>query len=126
MVKATKQYKENYHGILCHDGWVKVAKSPIIAKIINIQGQIIRVKSYNMTKSKFMQYNCYLHKNLKKDLRYLAINDTVSIKWNKGNPYIVGYRKADAEEDIGVNSNTDQPISENMNWIDFFGRIDTK
>ena len=119
MTKATKQYKENYHGILCHDGWIRVAKSPITARITNIQGKNVRVKSYNAKKNSIVQYNCFIHKLLLKDLKFLAINDTVSVKWQLGKPYIVGYRKADAYDDV-VTKTGDKPVSENMDWTDFF------
>lgn len=125
MSKATKPFKQNFHGILSHDGWIRVAKSNITAKVVNIQGKHIRVKSYNTTKNKTVQYNCNLHKNLQGDLKYIGLNDTVSIKWNMGKPYIVGYRKANAD-DTPTEPTGDKPVSENMDWISFFRRIDAE
>ena len=122
-MKATKQYSENFHGVLTHDGWVRVAKSNITAKIVNIYRDNIRVKQFNTTKNKMVQYNCIVHKNLRQDIKYLAVNDTVSVKFNCGRPYIVGYRKADAKDDT-TQDNGDRAVSENMDWITFFEEMD--
>ena len=119
-MKAEKQpsfYNNNHDGIIQHDGWVKVAKSNITGKITNIQGNTIRVKSYHMKKGRMIQVNCLLHKRLLKDKKYLAINDTVSIKRNASQYYIVGYRKADADDVVKNTTLDDFPVSENLNWI---------
>ncbi len=118
-------YKQNHDGILQHDGWIRVAKSKINAKIVNIQGNTIRVKSYNKTKNKIVQYNCELHKRLLPDKKYLQVNDTVSIKWNCSTPYIVGFRKANADDET-INKTGDLPVTENHDWINFFDGVDNQ
>lgn len=114
-------FKENYHGVLCHDGWIKVAKFNVQATILNIQGKKIQAKTKG-NKSII----CNIHKNLTKDIRYMDIGDTVGIKWNCGRPYIVGYRKSTAEDDTGDAHTGDAPVSENMDWISFFEGIDAE
>ena len=119
-MKATTQhslFNSNHDGILTHDGWVKVAKSKITGKITNIQGNTIRVKSYHVKKGRMIQVNCLLHKRLLPDKRYLSINDTVSIKRNCSQYYIVGYRKADADNIVENTTLDDFATSENTHWI---------
>ncbi len=113
-------FKENFHGVLTHDGWIKVAKFHITGKILNIQGKKIQVK-HNGKNS----YSCNVHKNLIKDIKYMDKGDTVGIKWNCGRPYVVAYRKATAEQ-IVDNPTGDMPVSENMDWISFFKGIDAE
>ena len=110
-------YNNNYDGVICHDGWVKVAKSNITGKITNIQGNTIRVKSYHMKKGRMIQVNCLLHKRLLIDKKYLAINDTVSIKRNQSQYYIVGFRKADADNPVRNTTLDDFATSENTHWV---------
>ena len=109
-------FNENYHGILTHDGWVKVAKFNITAKILNIQSNSkIQVRG-NTGKGSYL---CDVHKNLKKDVKFMDIDDLVGIRWNCGNPYIVGYKKSTAQE-IEPAPTGDMAVSENMDWITFF------
>ena len=119
-MKATTQhslFNSNHDGIIQHNGWVKVAKSKITGKITNIQGNTIRVKSYHVQKGRMIQVNCLLHKRLLPDKRYLSINDTVSIKRNCSQYYIVGYRKADADNITRNTTLDDFATSENTHWI---------
>lgn len=116
----SKVFKENYHGILTHDGWVKVAKFNITAKILNIQGNKIQVRGTG--KGSFI---CEVHKNLRKDIKFMEENDLVGIRWNCGNPYVVGYRKSSAQDNI-INPTGDIAVSENMDWMNFFKGIDAE
>lgn len=102
-------FKENYHGILTHDGWVKVAKFNIISKILNIQNQLITVTSNKDGNS----YHCHLHKNLVKDLKFMEVGDEVGVRWNCGRPYIVAFRKAGYDTFTGKESG-DLPIQKNL------------
>ena len=117
---SNKAFKENYHGILTHDGWIRVAKFNITAKILNIQGNgKIQVRG-NTGKGSFI---CDVHKKLRKDIKFMAENDLVGIKWNCGNPYVVGYRKSSAQDNI-VNPTGDMAVSENMDWMNFFKKME--
>ena len=111
-------FKENFHGVLCHDGWIKVAKFNVQATILNIQGKKIQAKT-----KKNKSIICDIHKNLIKDIRYMDIGDSVGIKWNCGRPYVVGYRKSTAEDTDAAHTG-DAPVSENMDWIEFFNKME--
>ena len=116
-------FKENYNGILQHDGWVKVAKFRITATVLNVQGQEIQVHNPNKNGS----YICNVHKNLLKDLQYIVKGDTVGIKYNCGNPYVVAYRKHNYDKPI-IKDTGDCPVFDNgkTDWIAFFKRIDAE
>lgn len=118
MSQSSATFNENYHGVLCHDGWIKVAKFKVASEILNITGKRIQVKT-NGNRSII----CNVHKNLLKDIRYMDVGDTVGIKWNCGRPYIVAYRKASAQES-SENNTGDGPVSENMDWMTFFRKMD--
>ncbi len=108
-------FSENYNGILTHDGWVKVAKFNITAKILNIQDKTVTVK--NSKKS----YNCDIHKNLLKDVVYMEKGDLAGIKWNMGKPYVVVYQKQTAKP-VEENPTGDAPT--NTNWIYFYDKME--
>lgn len=113
-------FKENFHGVLDHEGWIKVAKFNIRARIKNIQGNgKIQVRG-NTGKGSYL---CDVHKNLRKDIKFMDINDFVGIKWNMGRPYIVAYRKAAAKDSVPAPTG-DGAVSENMDWIDFFSKME--
>lgn len=108
-------FNENYHGILTHDGWVKVAKFNITAKVLNVNpaGKNVLISAKKGKKS----YVCNFHKNLMGDIKFLEKGDTVGIKWNCGKPYVVGYRKANYDL-LNPKATGDKAVSEN--WIMFF------
>lgn len=83
-------FKNNYHGVLTHDGWTKVAKFNITATVLHTQNRKILVKG----KHGKGNYECELHKNLLPDFKFIDKDDTVGIRWNMGKPYVVAYRKA--------------------------------
>lgn len=116
------QFKENFHGILTHDGWVKVAKFNISATVINIIDRQIHVKT---NQRKYLR--CQVHKNLVKDIKYIDVGDEVGIKWNMDKAYVVAFRKAEHDTFKG-NSTGDFPIFNNGkgDWITFFKRIDAE
>ena len=113
-------FKENYHGVLSHDGWTRVQKGKITATVVNIQNGLIRVEHFNK-KNRIVQYDCNLHKNLTADLDFISVGDTVSVKWNCGSPYIVGYYKNNSDE-IPNETIFDCCVSENKTWLDFFNK----
>ena len=119
----SKVFSENYHGILTHDGWIKVAKFRITAKVLDIGKTTILVKGKTGKKS----YHCNIHKNLKSDIKFLDVGDTVGIKWNMGRPYIVAFRKLGYDTFSGK-STGDFPIHNNgkLDWLEFFERVDAE
>ena len=122
-MNQSSAFKENYHGVLSHDGWIKVAKFTITAKILNIGNGKIRVEG----RTGKGNYTCELHKNLKDDLKFMAKNDQVGIKWNCGKPYVVAYRKANFDNSRSVDTG-DFPVFNNGkgDWITFFREIDAE
>lgn len=118
-----KVFENNYHGILTHDGWIKVAKFNITARILNIGENQIQVKG-NKGKG---SYVCNIHKNLKSDVKFMGKDDTVGIKWNCGHPYIVAYRKKNFDNTPRIDTG-DFPVHENgsADWISFFKGIDAE
>lgn len=119
MNQEKKFFNENYNGILTHNGWVKVAKFNITAKILNVnpEGKNIQVKGKKGKGS----YICDVHKNLIGDIKFLDVDDTVGIKWNMGKPYVVGYRKK-SYDNLHPQQTGDKPVSEN--WTYFFDRME--
>lgn len=84
---------ENYHGILNHDGSIRVAKHDAIMKIIHINildGKYNDVLCYKGKKS----YVCKIHKDLLKDMDYIETGDTGFVKFRKSQGWLVGFRKS--------------------------------
>ena len=114
-------FKSNYHGLLDHDGWIKVAKANVKGEILYFDKTHVRVKS----KTGKHGYNCNIHKDMKEFLYLLDIGDEALIKWKSGKPYFVGFRKRNYDKVI-MNTCSDFHVSENTNWLDFFRRIDAE
>lgn len=112
-------FKENYHGVLTHDGSVKVAKSNITAKILDINGRTVLVKN------KQGSYPCEIHKDMYPLMRYVEKGDTAFVKWRNGKSWFIGYQKKNADKTENKPTG-DKPVSENMDWISFFRRIDAE
>ena len=107
------RFNENFHGILTHNGWVKVAKFSIIGSIKNISNN-----DEIFVKTRTGKVHCDIHKDLKDDLKFMDIGDSVGVKWNCGKAYVVGYRKKNFDEFMGNNTG-DLPVSENSNWVNW-------
>ena len=116
-MNQTSVFKENYHGILTHNGEIKVAKTEITGKILNINERNVLVKS--RTKS----YVCEIHKDLYPLMRYVCKGDLGYIKFRKGIAWFVGYRKQNADN-TPTKPTGDKPVSENTDWIAFFNKMD--
>ena len=124
-VKESESYsnafESNYHGLLDHDGWIKVAKANVKGEILFFDETHVRVKS----KTGKYGYNCNIHKDIRELLYLLDIRDEALIKWKSGEPYFVGFRKRNHDK-ITQNKTADFHVSENTNWLDFFRRIDAE
>ena len=117
-VKKENVFAENYNGILTHNGEIKVAKTNITAKILNLhENKTILVKGNKG------RYVCKIHNHLKPFLKYVEVGDTAHVKFRKGKAWFVGFTKQTAKP-VKHNPTGDGAVSENMNWTDFFNKID--
>ena len=112
-------FTENYHGVLTHDGAVKVAKTHITAKILNISKRTVQVKGNKGS------YHCEIHKDLYPFMKFIDVGDTAFVKWKQGKSWFVGFQKQTADITEPVITG-DEPVSENTDWMDFFQRIDAE
>ena len=99
-------FKGNYHGILDHNGCIKVAgydTSATIKYINIIDSQINDV----LVKGTKKNYICKIHKDLKSDMVFCDIGDTGFIKFLKGTAWLVGFRKS---KENFIKDNIDEEI----------------
>ena len=113
-------FKENYHGVLTHDGAIKVAKTNITAKILYIGDDTVLVKG-----NKPNSYHCEIHKDLYSLLDYCDVGDTAFVKFKWGTPWIVGFMKKNADK-TELKPTGDAPVHESgkMDWISFFDNME--
>ena len=88
-------FKDNYHGILSHDGSIKVAGYDVTSTIKHLNfdkntGRIVDVLVKNKTKS----YVAKVHKELLTYMIYCNVEDTGFIKFRKGKAWLTGFRKS--------------------------------
>lgn len=107
-------FKNNYHGILSHDGELKVAGYTTSATIKyinrNKNGDAVNV----LIKGTDKNYIAEIHKDLKSDMVFCDIGDTGFIKFRKGTAWLVGFRKSkkhfideNIDEEIVLNGDED-------------------
>ena len=85
---AYNQFEDNYHGILTHNGEIKVAKGDVEHEIIYIDDDgIVLVDGGKKA------YQTIIHSKLLSMIQYAKAGDTAFIKFIKGESYIVGFRK---------------------------------
>ena len=96
MLESQNQFKENYHGILTHNGEIKVAKGDIEQKILYIDDDgIILVDGGKKA------YQTIIHDNLLSLIQYAAEGDIGLIKFIRGEAFMVGFRKNKRENKYG-------------------------
>lgn len=82
------QFHDNYHGILTHNGEIKVAKGDIEQIILYIDDEgIVLVDGGKKA------YRTTVHSKLLSLIQYASEGDTGLIKFIKGEAFIVGFRK---------------------------------
>ena len=84
----TNQFKDNYHGILTHNGEIKVANGDVEQTILHIDenGTVLvmgREKSYSTL----------IHVKLLPLIHYASKGDIGFVKFRRGEAFIVGFRK---------------------------------
>lgn len=88
MTTSHNQFENNYHGILTHNGEIKVAKGDIEQEILYIdEDGIVLVDGGKKA------YQTIIHSKLLSLIQYAAEGDIGLIKFIRGEPFIVGFRK---------------------------------
>ena len=96
MVALPNQFQENYHGILTHNGEIKVAKGDVEQEIIYIDDDgIVLVDGGKKA------YQTLIHDKLLSLIQYATPGDIGFVKFIKGESYIVGFRKNKRENKYG-------------------------
>lgn len=103
-------FTENYDGILTHKGTLKVAKSNITGRILDIYGNNVLIRG-----NKRNSYSASIHKDLKPHMRYVEKGDTGFIKWKNGEAWIVGFKKKPKKKDKS---------KKQTDWITFFEKME--
>ena len=88
MTTTVNQFQDNYHGILTHNGEIKVAKCDVEQTILHIDenGTVLvmgREKSYSTL----------IHVKLLPLIHYASKGDIGFVKFRRGEAFIVGFRK---------------------------------
>ena len=82
------QFEDNYHGILTHQGEIKVAKGDVEQEILYIDDDgIVLVDGGKKA------YQTLIHTKLLALIQYAKAGDIGLIKFIRGEPFIVGFRK---------------------------------
>lgn len=81
------QFKDNYHGVLDHNGTIKVAGYDVEQTVIKILKNEIVVRGVGK------KYICQIHKNLKDTICFMDAGDIAFVKFRKGVAWIVGFQK---------------------------------
>ncbi len=96
MVALPNQFQENYHGILTHNGEIKVAKGDVEQEILYIDDDgIVLVDGGKKA------YQTLIHDKLLSLIQYATPGDIGFVKFIKGESYIVGFRKNKRENKYG-------------------------
>ncbi len=96
MFESQNQFKENYHGILTHNGEIKVAKGDVEHEILYIDDDgIVLVDGGKKA------YQTLIHDKLLSLIQYATPGDIGFVKFIKGESYIVGFRKNKRENKYG-------------------------
>ena len=117
-VKETSDaFKYNFHGVIDHNGSVKVAQTSIRAEILHIHKNKNNETINVLVKGRKKSYVCQIHKNLKKDMIFVEKGDCAWIKWRNGTAWIVGFQKQKAyKQEIDI-SNTEN-LNKFMSGVD--------
>ena len=88
MHESANQFKDNYHGILTHNGEIKVAKGDVEQQILHIDDNgTVLVRGRKNT------YPALIHAKLLPLIQYAAKGDIAFVKFRRGEAFIVGFRK---------------------------------
>ena len=93
------QFEDNYHGILTHKGEIKVAKGDMEQEILYIDDDgIVLVDGGKKA------YQTIIHDKLSSLIQYATEGDIGLVKFIRGEPFIVGFRKNKRENKYGKNN----------------------
>lgn len=105
-------FKSNYHGIVDHDGCIKVAKYDTLATIKYIN--ILDGKIHDVLVKGKKNYTCKIHKDLQDVIMFLQIGDNGFVKFRKGEAWLVGFKKSEK------NSNSNLIGEGDLNLLEYF------
>ena len=88
MTTTVNQFEDNYHGILTHNGEIKVAKCDVEQTILHIDDN-----GTVLVKGREKAYVTQIHAKLLSLMHYAAEGDIGFVKFRRGEAYIVGFRK---------------------------------
>lgn len=88
MTTTVNQFEDNYHGILTHNGEIKVAKCDVEQTILHVDDNVT-VLVMGREKS----YPTIIHVKLLPLIHYAAKGDIGFVKFRRGEAFIVGFRK---------------------------------
>ena len=88
MTTTVNQFQDNYHGILTHNGEIKVAKCDVEQTILHIDDN-----GTVLVKKREKAYVTQIHAKLLSLMHYAAEGDIGFVKFRRGEAYIVGFRK---------------------------------
>lgn len=88
MTTSVNQFENNYHGILTHNGEIKVAKCDVEQTILHIDDN-----GTVLVMGREKAYVTQIHAKLLSLMHYAAEGDIGFVKFRRGEAYIVGFRK---------------------------------
>ena len=89
------QFENNYHGILTHNGEIKVAKGDVEQKILHIDDN-----GTVLVMGRKKAYSTLIHVKLLPLIQYAAKGDIGFIKFRRGEAFIVGFRKNKGDSNV--------------------------
>lgn len=99
MADLPNQFQENFHGILTHNGEIKVAKGDVEQEILYIDDDGIVLVDVGKK-----AYQTLIHSKLLGLIHYATEGDIGLIKFIRGEAFIVGFRKNRREGEYGTNT----------------------
>ena len=88
MSQSANPFVENTDGILTHSGEIKVAKGGVEQRILHIND-----KGSVLVRGRKNSYSALIHVKLLPLIKYAEKGDVGFIKFKRGEPFIVGFRK---------------------------------
>ena len=96
MTTSINQFEDNFHGILTHNGEIKIAKGDVEHEILYIDDDgIVLVDGGKKA------YQTVIHEKLLSLIHYAAEGDIGLIKFIRGEAFIVGFRKHKRDDKYG-------------------------
>ena len=88
MTVPANQFEDNYHGILTHNGEIKVAKGDVEQEILHIDDN-----GTVLVMGREKAYVTQIHARLLSLMHYASKGDIGFVKFRRGEAFIVGFRK---------------------------------